>query len=158
VEMKTLYDILFIDKNWSDYMNVIIYFSLSKNLNSKKIASTYEGDIFEIVSKEKKYKSAFVNMFIYGYKTVKNKDVNFEMPNIDFDKYDNVILVSPVWAGRVNLFMRKYLEETKFFNKNVKLVGSCDGGYKSYFKSFKGLLDESNDVIEEVIYVKGKRI
>ena len=139
-------------------MNAVIYFSLSKNLNSKKIASTYEGDIFELVNKEKLHKSLFINMFIYGYKTMKNKDVKFDVPVIDFDKYDNIILVSPVWAGRVNLFMRKYLEKTKFKNKNIILVGSCDGGYKNYFKSFNGLIDESNKVIEEVIYVKGKRI
>ena len=139
-------------------MNVIVYFSLSKKKNSKKIASTYDGDIYELVNNEKKHSSTFINMFIYGYKTMKNKDINFEIPNIDFNKYDSVTLVSPVWAGRVNLFMRKYLEKVKFKNKNVTIVGSCDGGYKNYFKSFKGLLDESNKVIEEVIYVKGKRI
>ena len=138
-------------------MNVIIYFSLSKNLNSKKIASTYDGDIFELVNNEKKHKSVFVNMFIYGYKTMRNKDVNFEAPSIDFDKYDTVVLVSPVWAGRVNIFMRKYLEKIKFYNKNVILVGSCDGGYDKYFKSYEGLLDGSNKIIEEVIYVKGIR-
>ena len=139
-------------------MNAVIYFSLSKNLNSKKIALTYEGDTFELVNNEKLHKSTFINMFIYGYKTMRNKDVKFDVPVIDFDKYDNIVLVSPVWAGRVNLFMRKYLEKTKFNNKNITLVGSCDGGYKNYFKSYKGLINESNKVIEEVIYVKGKRI
>ena len=139
-------------------MNAVIYFSLSKNLNSRKIAITYEGDIFELVNNEKPHKSKIINMFIYGYKTVRNKDVNFDIPDIDFDKYDSIVLVSPVWAGGVNLFMKKYLEKTKFKNKNITLVGSCDGGYKNYFKSFKGLIDESNKVIEEVIYVKGKRI
>ena len=139
-------------------MNAVIYFSLSKNLNSKKIALTYEGDIFELVNNEKLHKSTIGNMFIYGYKTLRNKDVNFDVPNIDFNKYDNIVLVSPVWAGRANLFMRKYLEKTKIKNKNITIVGSCDGGYKNYFKSFKGLIDESNKVIKEVIYVKGKRI
>ncbi len=138
-------------------MNAIIYFSLSKNLNCKKIASTYEGDIFELVNNEKKHKNTFINMFIYGYKTMTNKDVSFDVPVIDFDKYNKIVLVSPVWAGRTNLFMRKYLEKNKFQNKEVILVGSCDGGYKNYFKSFEGLLDKSNKVIEEVIYIKGER-
>ena len=53
--------------------------------------------------------------------------------------------------------MKKYLEKIKFNNKFVTLVGSCDGGYKNYFNSFEGLLDESNKVIEEVIYIKGIR-
>ena len=138
-------------------MNAIIYFSLSKDLNSKRIASTYDGDIFELVNNEKKRKSAFLNMLIYGFKTISNKDVDFEVPEIDFDKYDTVILVSPVWAGKVNLFMKKYLEKVAFKNKKVIIVGSCDGGYKNYFKSYIGLLDESNEVIEEVMYVKGEK-
>lgn len=136
-------------------MNVVIYFSLSKKLNSKKVALNYEGDVFELVSKERKYKSTFMNMFIYGFKTVRNKSVKFESPVIDFDKYDTVILVSPVWAGRVNIFMRKYLEKHRFANKNIKIVGTCEGGYKNYFTSYEGLLDESNKVVEEVMYVKG---
>jgi len=138
-------------------MNVVIYFSLSKDLNSKKIASTYEGDIFELVNNEKKHKSKAFNMFIYGYRTVFNKDVKFEVPDVDFEKYDKVVLVSPVWAGRANIFMKKYLEKVPFKNKEVIIVGSCDGGYKNYFESYNGLLDGSNKVIEEVIYVKGKR-
>jgi hypothetical protein len=138
-------------------MNVVIYFSLSKELNSKKIASSYDGDIFELVNKQRKHKFKAVDMFIYGYKTVANKNVKFEVPDIDFNKYDTVVLVSPVWAGRVNQFMRKYLEKVPFKNKKVIIVGSCDGGYSNYFSSYEGLLDKSNEVIEEVMYVKGIR-
>ena len=138
-------------------MNAVIYFSLSKGLNSKRIASTFDGDIFELVNNEKKHKSAFLNMFIYGFRTVRNKDVDFDIPEIDFDKYDTVVLVSPVWAGKVNLFMKKYLEKVKFSNKNVILVGSCEGGYKNYFKSYEGLIDESNKIIKEIMYVKGEK-
>lgn len=136
-------------------MNVVIYFSLSKEQNSKKAALTFEGDTFELVNNEKKYKSTIMNMFVYGYKTMRNKDVDFDVPEVDFDKYDTVILVSPVWAGKVNLFMKKYLEKNKFKNKNVKIVGTCKGGYKNYFNSYEGLLDDSNKVIEKVMYVDG---
>jgi len=139
-------------------MKAIIYFSLSKNKNSKKIASTYEGDIFEIVNKNKVYKTSFANMFFYGYKTMKNKDVPFEAPVIDFSKYDEVVLVSPVWAGRINLFMKKYLEKVPFENKKVIVVGSSDGGYKNYFASFKEVLAASNEIIEEVMYSKGEKV
>lgn len=136
-------------------MNAVIYFSFSKNLNSKRIASSYEGDIFELVNKEKKYKTAFMNMFIYGYKTVFNKDVRFDLPDVNFESYDTIVLVSPVWAGKVNIFMRKYLEKVSFKNKKVILVGSSDGGFKNYFKSYDGLVDESNEIVEKVMYVKG---
>ena len=139
-------------------MNVIIYFSLSKKKHSQIIASSFKGDIFELVNLEKKHKFKIVNMFIYGYKTMNNKDVLFKVPNINFDKYEHVILVSPVWAGKVNIFMKKYLEKVKFTNKNVTLVSNSMGVNKNYFKSYDGLLDNSNKIIEEITYIKGERI
>lgn len=139
-------------------MKAIIYFSLSKNKNSKKIASSIEGNLFELVNLEKHYKTAFMNMFIYGFKTVRNKDVRFQAPDIDFDKFEEVVLVSPVWAGKANIFMKKYLETIPFKNKEVTIIGSCDGGYKNYFSSFDGLIDSSNKIVDKQIYVKGEKV
>ncbi|MBU1020086.1 MAG: hypothetical protein KJ847_02640 [Firmicutes bacterium] len=138
-------------------MKAIIYFSLSKEQTSKAIAHTFEGDVFRIKNTGKNYKTKFAQMFMYGYKTVFNKKVDFSMPEINFENYDEIVLVSPVWAGRVNVFMRQYLEKAEIKNKNITIIGSCDGGYKNYFESYEGILDESNIIVEKVIYVKGER-
>ena len=98
------------------------------------------------------------NISYYGYKTVVNKPVYFEIDEIDFSKYDLITLVSPVWAGKVCQYMRAYLQTVPFKGKEVVIVGTSKGGYNKYFSSYKGILDPSNIVLNEVMYVKGKKI
>jgi flavodoxin len=139
-------------------MNVTIYVSISKNKNSKKIAESFEGDVFEITPTDKIYTKRISQLMMYGYKTVFNRRVSFTIDEIKFRNYDTVTLVSPIWAGRVCQYMRKYLETVPFKEKNVILVGSCEGGYKNYFDTYEGILDPSNTVIDKIIYEKGIRI
>ena len=85
------------------------------------------------------------------------KDVLFKSPEIDFEKYDEIVLVSPVWAGRANIFMNQYLKKNVFKNKLVTIIGSADGKNKRYFDSYQNLLDESNTVVKHILYVKGSK-
>lgn len=138
-------------------MKAIIYHSQSKDQRSKTIAESFEGDVFEIRSLEKNM-SKFCTMFIYGYKTMFSRKVKFEKPEIDFSLFDEIVLVSPVWAGRVNAFMSNYLKEVKLESKKITIVGSCDGGYTKYFDSYNSLLSPTNEIVEKIIYVKGDRL
>lgn len=139
-------------------MNAIIYFSVSKKENSKKVAESLEGDLFRIRPRDKVYKSAIFQMFFYGFKTVANKPVYYEIDDIDFSKYELITLVSPVWAGKVCQYMRSYLQTIPFKGKDVVVVGTSKGGYNKYFTSYKGILDSSNNVVNEIMYVKGEKV
>lgn len=138
-------------------MKAIIFFSMSKKQSSRNIAMQIEGDHFEIVNQDKAIKFAVFQMFYYGYKTVVKKEVKFQSPNIDFDKYNEIVLVSPVWAGKANIFMVQYLAKNRFMNKEVTIIGSSMGENKNYFKSFDNLIDESNRVVEHISYIKGSK-
>lgn len=137
-------------------MKVVIYNSFSKNRQSETIAKGIKGDIFEIVP-SKRIKNPIMQMLLYGYGTVRKKKMNYTIEPIDFDKYDEVVLVSPVWAGRVNAYTRQFLIDNPFKDKAVTIIGSCQGGYKDYFASFEGLL-VGNDIVEERMYVKGELV
>jgi len=141
-------------------MKAIIFFSLSKKQNSRHIAEEMVGDHFEIKNLEKPMKCIVFIMFKYGYKTLFNKEVLFEIEDIDFDKYDEVVLVSPVWAGKANAFMKQYLRTNTIKGKDITIIGSCsgEGGYKGYFNSFDSLIDESNNVIEHIMFVKRAKV
>lgn len=139
-------------------MNAIIYFSISKERNSRKIAESLEGERFELSPKGRIWKSTFMQMFMYGYKTTANRKVEYTIEDIDFSKYDVITLVSPVWAGRVCQYMRKYLETVPFKNKKVVIVGTSKGGYSNYFESYKGILDSSNEILNEIMYVDGEKV
>jgi hypothetical protein len=136
-------------------MKAIIVHSLSKNKRSLEIAKQFEGDVYQIIPVKKPPKWYPFQLLVYGFLTVSGKDAEYQPLQIDFHKYDEVVLISPVWAGRVNVFMRTFLKQNVFHDKQVTIVGSCDGGYKEYFNSFKGLIDGCNTIIDKQIYVKG---
>lgn len=136
-------------------MTAIIVHSVSKNKRSLAIAKDFDGDVFEIKSKKRVIQFYPFQLAIYGFLTVSNRFVPIEDPKIDFNKYDHIVLISPVWAGRVNAFMRQFLKNHPFTNKKVTLVASCDGGYKNYFDSFKEHIDSSNTIVDKQVYIKG---
>ena len=135
-------------------MKAIIYHSMSKKKTSKEIALKIEGDHFEI-KPLKPINTYFFQLIVYGFKTVANKVVKYEKMDIDFSKYEEIVLVSPVWAGRVNAFMRQFLKDNRFHDKKVTIIGSCEGGYDKYFESYKGLIDGCCEIVEKQMYVKG---
>ena len=136
-------------------MNLVIVHSVSKHKRSLEIASSIEGDIIQIEHVKKPLKLFFFQLFAYGYQTVANKHVQIKPLDIDFDKYSDIYLISPIWAGRVNAYMRQFLLQYPFQNKRVHIIGSCDGGYDNYFNTFNKFIDKSNEIVETKIYVKG---
>jgi hypothetical protein len=138
-------------------MTAVIYHSVSKHKQSERIAKTYEGDHYQIQHAKRPIRCFLFQLMVYGFETVSNKKVKIQPVAIDYDKYDSIVLVAPVWAGRVNAYLRQFLKEHPFQNKKVTLVASCDGGYNRYFDSFRGLIDETNEIVERVVYVKGER-
>jgi hypothetical protein len=136
-------------------MNAVIFHSTSKRKRSFNIASTLEGDKFEIKSVKKPIKSMFCQMVYYGYQTVVKKSVKIQPLHVNLDKYDEIYLVSPVWAGRINAYVRQFLIENPIKNKKIHIISSSQGLNPKFFSTFKTFLDKSNEVIEETVYIKG---
>ena len=138
-------------------MKAIIVHSLSKYKRSLEIANTIEGDLYRIEHVRKPIRFMPFQMFVYGFQTVANKNVDIKPIDIDLDKYDEVYLISPVWAGQTNAYMRQFLKEYTLKNKKIHIIGSCLGGYEKFFEDFRSHLDISNEIVEETIYVKGNK-
>ena len=86
-------------------MNAVIYVSTSKNKRCVDHIKDIEGDKFEIIPK-RRFKSTFMQMFMYGYYTTSNKKVKYSIEDIDYNKYDTIYIVSPVWAGKISQYMK----------------------------------------------------
>jgi menaquinone-dependent protoporphyrinogen IX oxidase len=136
-------------------MNAIIFHTTTKYQSSLIVSNNFEGDKFQVKSTKKVLKRMGCQMFYYGYQTMVKKNVKIQPVEIDFDKYDEIYLVSPVWAGRVNAYMRQFLKEYPFKNKKVHIIGNCLGENRKYFDSFKKYIDESNEIVEKSLYIKG---
>lgn len=143
-----------VTKKMEVYMKAIIYHSMSKKRTCKELALKIEGDHYEI-NPTKRINTYFFQLLVYGFKTSAKKEVKYEKIDIDFSKYEEIVLVSPVWAGQVNAFMRQFLKDNPFHDKKVTIIGSCEGGYKNYFETYKGLIDGCCEIVEKQMYVKG---
>lgn len=137
-------------------MKAIIYHTNSKRRRSETVAYSFKGDQYEI-KPIKPIKSVFMQMLIYGYKTTFNKRVEYQKLDIDFDKYKEIILISPVWAGKASAVMRTFLLDNKFHDKKVTLIGCSDGENRKYFESYKGLIDGCCEIVGKEIYIKGSK-
>jgi len=127
-------------------MRAVVYFSTSKQQNSKRIAMEYEGDHFRIDHVGKHPQSLFGQLFYFGSLMVKHKELQYTVDAIDLDKYDEFVFVSPVWGGRVNPFMAKFLQEHPLHGKTVTAIGASNGTNPNYVSSYAGLFDPSNRV------------
>ncbi len=136
-------------------MKAIIYYSMTKKQKCKNIAYQIEGDHFEIEDLHKPNKCAFFRVIHYAYIVIANKDIEFKTPKIDFDQYDEIFLVSPVWGGKICIFMSRYLKQNIFTNKEVTVVSSSIGENNDYLDSVKEVIDSSNKIVKHITYIKG---
>ena len=137
-------------------MKAIIYFSQSKKQRSKEIAETIKGDLYELLPATKIPKFFLFKMFFLGMATRRNKKLDFDAPKIDFDKYEEVVLVFPIWASGMAQFMKCYLDTVPFKHKKVTIIATSDSGKKGYILNLTEIVHESNDVVDIVMYKKNQ--
>lgn len=136
-------------------MNLVIFHSTSKKHICKVLADGIEGDHLEIKHTKKYPKSLFCQMIRFGYETVFNKEVLIEHLEIDFEKYTDIYLVAPVWAGRVDAYLRQFLNNYTFKEKKIHVMYNAGGEAKNYLDSIKPFIDQSNTIVETKAYTNG---
>ena len=137
-------------------MKAVIYFSDSKKKRSKEIALTIDGDQFELVPAKKIKRIPIYTFLKLGFITIRDINVRAATPKIDFDKYDEIVLVFPIWAGRMSQYMKSYLKTVPFKGKKVILIATSDSGQKGYMVGLGEVVDPSNDIIDMVMYKKNQ--
>lgn len=138
-------------------MKAVIYFSLSKKKKSKNIAMTIQGDHFELLPADGVPKFFLFQLIKLGYITSRDLPVAVSAPKIEYDNYDEIVLVFPIWAGRMSQYMKSFIKLNQFSNKKVTLIATSDSGRTSYKKNLENIVDPSNEVINIVMY-KGTQL
>ncbi len=137
-------------------MKAIIYYSLSNNTKNE-LEARYEGDYYRLKGKIKIPKSYIMQLFYLGYLSMVKKEVAYEKLHIDFSKYDEIVLGSPVWAFTIVPFLRKFLKDYKFTNKKVTLLITHEGGPSKTMDKFIKMIDNSNTIVDKISIKKGGR-
>jgi flavodoxin len=135
-------------------MKAIIYYSLSGH-TKKALEERFQGDFFRLKGKIKIPKRYFFQLAYLGMFSSFNAKLAYEPFEIDFDKYNEIVLGSPVWAWTICPFMKKFLKHNKFKNKKVTLLLTNEGGPGKAMEHYKKYLDPSNEIVDEISLVLG---
>ena len=135
-------------------MKAIIYYSLSGK-TKKECEDRFEGDFYRIKGKIKIPRSYILQLAYLGMFATLNSKLKYHEFDIDFDKYDEVALASPVWAWTVVPFIKKFLRNNNFAGKKVTLLVTHDGGPGKSLKRFRRFVPKGNEIVEELSLQQG---
>lgn len=123
---------------------LVAYYSMSGN--NKKLADyikeKYNLELLEI--KEKKKRKTFTIILDLIFKKRKSKLAEY---NADLDRYDNIILIGPIWMGKVCKPLLTFALNEKDNIKSFSYMSVCGGGNRD-------ILLEDNFTLETQITPK----
>lgn len=90
---------------------------------AEEISKSIDCDVEEIVDKEKR--SGIIGYIKSGYETVRNKLPEIEDPKHDLANYELVIIGTPVWAGKMAVPVKAYIEQNKDKIPNLACFCTC---------------------------------
>ena len=136
---------------------LVSYFSASGETKrvAEKIASTINGDLFEIEPKEK-YTDAdldWTNKQSRSSVEMKNKSFRPQILNkvSNIIEYDTVVLGFPVWWYTAPTIINTFIEENNLEGKNIYIFVTSGGS------SSKGSFKDLKDTYKNLKFISNKR-
>ena len=110
----------------------IIYYSLSGNTKyvAQQMAPSLDADLIPLMPKKAYPDSGFKKFFWGGKSAVMGEQPALEPYAFHADRYDTVILGTPVWAGTIAPPLRSFITENQkaLQNKRIAIFVCCSGG------------------------------
>jgi flavodoxin len=126
--------------------NLVVYYSLEGNtkLVAEAIAKEIGADILELRPKKEFPSSGFIKYLWGGKSVIFKQKPDLVNEEIDLNKYDNIFLGTPVWAGTYAAPFNTFLDGKNISNKNIAIF-TCHGGGGSEkcFANFKKSLADN---------------
>ena len=135
---------------------LVSYFSASGNTKrvAEKVASTLNGDLFEIEPKEKYTKEDLDWTNMQSRSSIEmNQNIKPEILNkvSNLDEYQKIVISFPVWWYKEPTIIDKFLEENDMTNKKIYVfVTSGSSEVESSYQSLQNNFPNLN-------FISGKR-
>jgi len=102
---------------------LFIYYSLTGNGDCvADRLSDYGIDVRKIETKNKLPKIFFFKMLVGGFRTIINYKDNLYEYDKNIDKYDEIIIGSPIWNGSISCPINSLLSELEIVNTKVSFI------------------------------------
>lgn len=136
---------------------LIIYYSYEGETRSivEAVQKKYGYEAEQILVEEEKQHKGIVKYVWGGRQVMQKKEPNILKMKNDLEKFDRILLGTPVWASSFTPAIRTFLKENNLKNKKVGLFCTHKGMKGSTFEDFENNLEESSIVGKlELINVK----
>lgn len=109
---------------------VVIYYSLSGNTKdaAETIKTQLDADIIELKTVKKLSQNNFKKFMIGGMRATFGMCAKLEKIEIDLSKYDEIILGTPIWAGKCVPAINTLLRDKKIADKVFAIFTVSGGG------------------------------
>ena len=138
---------------------LVVFFSLDGNTKfiAEQIAEAIDADIVSLNTRKKYPAKGFKKYFCGGKDVLFGEKPELANGKIDWERYDTIIIGSPVWAGSCAPPVRTFLSEYPISGRRVA-VFACHGGGSSEkcLERIKNALFD-NEFIGEIDFVEPKR-
>jgi len=110
-------------------MKLLIYYSLSGNIDLVANKLRLKGyDTIKLKTKWLPPKHIFPLMMCCGFLALIGKKMKLIGFNVDLNKYDEVVIASPIWNGRISCPINTVLNQLNFKDKKVSIILSSASG------------------------------
>ncbi len=133
----------------------VVYYSMAGNTDyvAKRIAEKTGADLIRIVPKKAYPSNGFIKFMWGGQCAVMGQEPKLEEYEFDADKYDEIILGTPVWASTFTPPIRTFIKENKekLNGKKISLFICYSGGgadkAEEKLKEFLGISGFANTLV-----------
>lgn len=138
---------------------LVVYFSFDGNTKfiAEKVTETISADMIELKTSKKYPREGFKKYFLGGKSVIFGEKPKLINERIDWNRYETIIIGTPVWAGSFSPPIKSFISEYKIYGKRVALFASHGGGgAEKCFSKLKKALPE-NEFISEIDFVEPKK-
>lgn len=126
---------------------LVVFYSLEGHTKfiAETIAKELNCDLLEL-KPEKEFPKSKFRKYIWGGKSVvfnEKPKLKNEIPNLD--KYDTVVIGTPIWASTYAPPINTFISQNKISGKNIAIFAChAGGGAKKCFDKLEGILKDNN--------------
>lgn len=132
---------------------LIVYYSLEGNTRfvAQEIKKHLDADVLEL-KPVKNYSTGFMKYFAGGKDVKTGKKKELETFDFEKDRYDTIVVGTPVWAASVAPPVRTFLAAYDFSDKKIGFFACCGGGEtRKCFDIMSNLCNVKNPVTLRLI-------
>lgn len=113
---------------------LIVYYSLSGNTRAgcEVMQKGLEADLLEI--RDLKNRSGKWGFVCAAFGSLFGRLTQIDPLNPDMSDYDNIIIASPIWTGKLSMAIRTFIDRNRFDGKKVILYTTTNAAEKEKYK------------------------